>query len=240
MNDLELLAFDAEATFVTGADGRVTAENEPTPAPAPRMFLAGCAEGNLLRLRHDLERDVAQELDRLAAAEPPFASPEGEPRFLARYRALLAGAAPQFGLSFNLPNGLAPALNAGFVYSGSPAGEALMARFAAEGMPPHLAANGFGDLGEFWPPWCAALIGGEVAAVAFAARLGPRSAALGLVTFPGFRSRGLGAAVTAAWTRHGALADRRLFYGCARDNLSSRRVVQRLGLRFIGPTLRLA
>lgn len=240
MNDLELVALDAEATFLTRPDGRVIAENEPTPSPAPRMFLAGCAEGNLLRVRHDLEPGVAGEIEALATAEPPFASPEGEPRFLARYRALLASAEPQFGLSFELPNGLPPALEAEFAYSGAPAGEALMARFAADGIPPHLAANGFGDVGEFWPPWCAALISGEVAAMAFAARLGPRSASLGLVTFPAFRSRGLGAAVTAAWTRHAALADRRLFYGCARENLSSRRVVERLALRFIGPTLRLA
>ncbi|HEX2561700.1 GNAT family N-acetyltransferase [Phenylobacterium sp.] len=239
MNGLALIALDAEATFLTRPDGRITAENEPTPAPAPRMFLAGSADGNLLRLRDDVDPGAAREIERLVADEPPLAAPEAQPCFLPRYRELLDGAEPQFGLSFELPHGLAPAAEAEFVYSGAPAGEALMARFQAEGMPPQLAANGFGDVDEFWAPWCLAQIEGEAAAIAFAARLGPKGAALGLVTFPQFRGRGLGAAVTAAWTRHPELSTRRLFYGCSRENLSSRRVVERLGLRFIGPTLRL-
>lgn len=239
MNDLDLVALDAEATFVAGPDGRITAENEPTPSPAPRMFLAGCAAGNLLRLRHDVEPATARQIERLAADEPPFAAADAEPRGMSRYRELLGGADPQFGLSFDLPHGLGPAADAEFIYSGSEAGDRLLAGLAAEGAPPAMKAMGFGDVGEFWPPWCVAKVAGEIAAIAFAARLGQRAAALGLVTFPEFRGRGLGAAVTAAWTRHPELADRRLFYGCARDNLSSRRVVERLGLRFIGPTLRL-
>jgi hypothetical protein len=239
LNDLELVALDAETAFVMRPDGRIAWENEPTPVPAPRMFLAGCALGNLLRLRHDVDPAVARQIERLIADEPPFAASDAEPSGLSRCRELLDGAEAQFGLSFALPHGLASALDAEFVYSESAAGDRLIAHLEAEGMPDHLVGMGFGDVGEFWPPWCVARLGGEIAAIAFAARLGPRGAALGLVTFPQFRSRGLGAAVTAAWTRHPALAGRQLFYGCARENLSSRRVVERLGLRLIGPTLRL-
>lgn len=218
----------------------MAAENEPAPGPAPRLFLAGCSDGLLLRLRHDVDVAAANEIEQLVAGEPPWTDPQAEPRIVPRLRQLLGGGEPQFGLTFELPHGLVPATEAAFVRSGTLEGGRLLDRLAAEGPPAALASAGFGAPEEFWPPWCAALVGGEIAAVAFAARLGPRGAALGLATLPDHRGRGLGAAVAAAWTGHPDLGGRVLFYGCARENRSSRRVVQRLGLRFVGPTLRLA
>jgi RimJ/RimL family protein N-acetyltransferase len=106
-------------------------------------------------------------------------------------------------------------------------------------MPASLVALGFPDTGEFWPPWAAVFDGDEIAALGFAARLGARGADLGLVTVPAFRGRGYGAAATAAWAAHPALANRTLFYSTTLTNLSSQRVVARLGLRFIGTTCRI-
>src|SRR6201999_1554917 len=100
--------------------------------------------------------------------------------------------------------------------------------------PPELFAMGFTDIGEFWAPWSAVFCDGEIASLAFAARLGDDAADLGLITVPAFRGRGLGTAATAAWTNHPALPGRTLFYGTDIGNRCSQRVTERLGLRFVG------
>ncbi|HEY9218874.1 MAG TPA: hypothetical protein VIO94_12540, partial [Phenylobacterium sp.] len=139
--DLDLLAIEAQTTFVLDADGRMLAENEPAPGPAPKLFFAGSAAGNALRLRHDVQG--AAEIERLAASEPPFREPGASPRWLARYRELLEAKDAQFGLSFELPRNLDDPPPAAFVLSGSAAGEALLAKLEAQGPPAELAAMGF-------------------------------------------------------------------------------------------------
>jgi predicted GNAT family acetyltransferase len=84
-----------------------------------------------------------------------------------------------------------------------------------------------------------ALAGDDIAALAFAARLGERGAEIGVVTLPQFRGRGFAAAATAAWSALPMLQDRALFYSTHRDNLSSQRVIARLGLPFLGVSMRL-
>jgi predicted GNAT family acetyltransferase len=75
--------------------------------------------------------------------------------------------------------------------------------------------------------------------VAFAARLSKAGACLGVVTVPAFRGKGYAAAVTAEWSRLPSLKSRALFYSTDQSNTSSQRVVARLGLRFLGASLRL-
>jgi len=110
----------------------------------------------------------------------------------------------------------------------------MLARFARDGMPKALFDAGYVDVGELWPPWCAAMAGEEVAALCCAARLGDRGAEAGLYTFAPFRGQGYGAAVTAGWSRLGSLADKTLFYSTQWTNRSSMAVTRRLGLRRIG------
>ena len=138
---------------------------------------------------------------------------------------------------YQLPRGLAHDASVRIVRSETAQGDKLIAALARE-MPPALADAGFATADHFWAPWCVALEGDQVAATAFAARLGAHGAEIGVYTFPGFRGRGLAAAVTSAWSAHPALAGRALFYSRAADNLSSGRVTQRLGLRRIGASLR--
>jgi RimJ/RimL family protein N-acetyltransferase len=104
-------------------------------------------------------------------------------------------------------------------------------------VPAGFAEMGFVDVSDFWDPWCVALQDGEVASVAFAARLSETGASLGLATQPEFRGKGYAAAATAGWTRAPALRSRALFYGTDPTNISSRRVAARLGLRFLGASL---
>jgi predicted GNAT family acetyltransferase len=92
----------------------------------------------------------------------------------------------------------------------------------------------FVDVGELWAPWCVALDGDEIASIAFTVGTGPASAEVGVATMPAFRGRGFAAAATAGWAAHEALRGRRLFYSTSWSNVSSQRVTERLGLRFIG------
>jgi predicted GNAT family acetyltransferase len=104
-------------------------------------------------------------------------------------------------------------------------------------MPAGLAGMGFAGIADLWMPWCAAHRDGTVASVAFAARLSPTGAELGVATAPEARGHGLAAAVTATWSAHPDLAGRARFFTTAVENHSSRRVAERLGLRLLGPTI---
>ena len=116
----------------------------------------------------------------------------------------------------------------------------MLAQLADRGLPQSMLDAGFRGIGDFWEPWCVALADGEIASIAFAARLGPVGAEAGVYTFPGFRAQGFAAAVTASWSSLPSLDGRALFYSTARSNRSSRRVAARLGLRLIGASVRIS
>jgi hypothetical protein len=141
-------------------------------------------------------------------------------------------------MSYVLPNDVAYQHDARLICSDSPAGQELRATLAAQGLPTGLAGMGFS--GDFWNPWCVALQQDEVASVAFAARLSETGACLGLATSPELRGKGYAAAATAGWARMPTLRSRALFYGTSQTNVSSQRVVARLGLRFLGGSLSLS
>jgi ribosomal protein S18 acetylase RimI-like enzyme len=240
-SDGDLLAIQAATRFVMTDSGRVLCENAPDRSAAPRLSLMGCTSGNLARLRHDVGGETAHAIEALVADEPPLGDPDNTPVHLEDYIRLLAGEAPverwSTGLSWCFPDHLSYTHEVPLVGSGTPEGDRLLARLRDQGMPPALAAIGFVDVGEFWAPWCVALDGDDIASIAFAARLGPHGAETGVATAPAFRGRGFAAAATAGWSSLPALRGRALFYSTSRSNVSSQRVVQRLGLRFLGASL---
>lgn len=246
MDDRELLGLQADTGFRSDASGRISVEHDPGHRPTPRMYLARCPQGHVLRIRRDVGDDTARAIERLAADEPPLAAPDagGEPPYLAGYLRLLGAEAPieqhELGLVWALPAGVKFDHTARLVRSATPEGDALIARLISGGMPTAMVALGFVDTDEFWPPWCVALEGGEIASIAFAARIGPNAAEVGVTTMPAFRGRGYAAAVTAGWADHPALGGRPLFYSTSGANRSSQRVVERLGLRFLGTSLRIS
>jgi ABC-type cobalt transport system substrate-binding protein len=141
---------------------------------------------------------------------------------------------------YKLPNGLRYEHPAPIVRGDSPEGQAMLARLAERGMADYMVDAGFKDTRDLWEPWCVALDGGEIASIAFAARLGAIGAEVGVYTFPKYRSRGFAAAVTASWASLESLKQRALFYSRAKSNRSSQRVAARLGLRRIGSSFRVA
>jgi hypothetical protein len=235
------LAVQVATLFELTRSGRILHDNAPDRSPGPRFYLGGCQAGNIARIRHDVGPHTARALERLCADEPPLSHPESTPLHVDDYVKLLATETPVVhttaGLTWSFPDPFAYAHDVELVGSGTPAGDALLARLADRGIPRGLLALGFNSLADFWPPWCVALQDSQIASIAFAARLAPAAAETGVATVPGFRGRGLAAAATAGWATHPSLEGRALFYGTSRTNVSSQRVAARLGLRFLGASL---
>ena len=228
-------------SFVLTASGRVLRDNAPDRSTGPRLYLAGCQSANLVRIRHDVGQATACAIEALVCDEPPLCEPDSTPVHLEEYIRLLAAEAPiehsNPALTWCFPDHLQYEHDVRLVGSDTPEGERLLADLAERGVPQAMVDLGFVTAADFWPPWCVAIHECEIASIAFAARLGPTGAATGVVTVPAFRGRGLAAAATAGWASLQSLAGRALFYSANRTNVSSRRVAERLGLRFLGASL---
>jgi hypothetical protein len=244
MSDFELLSIQYQTRFLTTQPGRIVRENDPDHSPGPRLWLAGCASGNVSGVGSDVADGVAAEIAALLATEPPFVIRSSPPKYLDRYMELLSrdAAAPTSnpGLIYVLPNGLSDESGVSLVSSDSNEGQRLQTSYSTHGMPDQLVKLGFRNVSDLWLPWCMALQEGEVVSAAFAARLSEAGACLGVVTVPAFRGQGYAAAATAGWSRLPSLASRALFYSTDQGNVSSQRVIARLGLRYLGASLRLA
>lgn len=243
LSDADLLQIQYHTLFVTDEAERIVRENDPDRSPGPRLWLGGCARGNAFGLRTDVPEALAGEVGALLAAEPPFTSREGLPEHLDRYLELLSSeGVPRrsgFGLTYALPHALEYGSDVVLIDSESEEGKLLRTTFSRRGMPPELLSLGFRDTSDLWEPWCIAFHEDQVASVACAARISESGAELGITTVQALRGRGYAAAATAGWTHLKSLQSRTLFYSTQRENFSSQRVAARLGLRFIGPSLRL-
>ncbi|HEY3887012.1 MAG TPA: GNAT family N-acetyltransferase [Caulobacteraceae bacterium] len=253
-DDFARLRRDVADSYVISTSGRIEA-GSPSPsgprpattapkrATGPRLHFAGGAAGNLLLLRHDVSQPVADPVRALAAAAPPWRDPDTPPAGLGELVALLSRDAavevdgPE--IVFRLPNGLDLESDATLVRSDTAEGERLLDRLARDGLPKSLIHAGFIGLGDFWWPWCVAMRGPDIAAMAFTPRLGETGAEIGVFTFPAFRGQGFAAAATAGWSSLPSLEGRELIYSTRLTNRSSRRVAERLGLRAIGARVRI-
>jgi GNAT acetyltransferase-like protein len=243
-DDLRLLRVDLDTMFVMSASGRIERENDPDRSPGPQLFFAGCPFGNVARVRYDVDDRAAQRVLDLAAKAPPWRDLDSLPAGVEKIVELLSGDQPAEALVahliYKLPNGLRYEHPAPIVRGDSPEGRTMLARLAERGMPEYMVDAGFKDTRDLWEPWCVALDGGEIASIAFAARLSAVGAEVGVYTFPKYRGRGFAAAVTASWASLESLNRRALFYSTAKSNRSSQRVASRLGLRRIGSSFRIA
>ncbi|MGO9450586.1 MAG: GNAT family N-acetyltransferase [Candidatus Binataceae bacterium] len=249
-DDLKLLHIDVETVFVMSPTQRIERVNDTDSSIGPRLFLTGCPQGNSAHVRHDVEDQMAERLLAIAAEEPPWRDPWVLPQCIGKLLDVLFNNPPfatgpasrtplnvGTGLIYQLPNHMKYEHAANIVRGDSVEGHQMRMRFAERGMPEPMVAAGFKSVADFWEPWCIAIESEEVAAIAFAARLGSTGAEIGVYTFPEFRARGFAAAVTASWSSLPSLNGRALFYSTSRSNRSSQRVAARLGLRMIGASV---
>lgn len=233
--ELAILDLHRRTAFAFDERGRMAYESAPDRSRGKRFSFAGCREGNIGVVRDDVPDSVADQLETLLADEPPLSAPDATPRHLQDYVNLLGGVA-SLGLLWVFPGPLDYGDGAHLVRSGSDEADNLLCRFD-EVIPPGLADAGFHTPTDLWEPWCVAVVDGQIASLAETVRTGVDGAEVGVDTDPSFRGRGLGAAATAGWSRHPHLTARTLFYSTGRENKSSRRVTERLGLRFLGSTV---
>ena len=242
-SDLELLRADAHTSLAITQDGRIERQNDPDRTPGPRLLFAGCAQGNFSYVGHDVPDGTALRLTQIAERQPSWRDADLVPPSLVEFVDVLSGeqraVEVSYGFSYVLPHDCAFEHEATLVQDDTAEGNRLAAHFGHRGLPQRMVDAGFNTFEDLWRPWCIALDGEEVASIAFAARLGPAGAAVGVHTFPGFRGRGFAAAATAGWSALPSLSFRRLFYGTQRSNRSSQRVTDRLGMRRIGAFLAL-
>jgi hypothetical protein len=188
-----LLAIQYRTLFLVGDTGRIERENDPDRSPGPRFWLAGCVSGNISGVRSDVADDVAAEIAALVATEPPFADLTSPPTHLDRYIDLLArdAAAPREmrGLIYELPHYLQHESRVRLIDDESNEGRCLHQFFSIHGLPDGFAELGFRSISDLWRPWCVALVNGEVASVAFAARISETGAELGVTTAKAFRAK---------------------------------------------------
>ncbi len=240
-DNLRLLHVDVATMFVMSASERIERSNDPDCSPGPRLYFSGCVHGNILRVRNDIEDQVASRLLAIGADEPAWRDYEVLPRCLGKFIDLLSTSQPVATVAphiiYRLPNHLEYEHAATIVRGDSAEGAAMLSRFAERGLPQPMLDAGFKGVGDFWEPWCVVAERDEIAAIAFAARLADSGAEIGVYAFPNFRARGFAAAVTASWSSMPSLDGRALFYSTARSNRSSQRVAARLGLRMIGASV---
>jgi hypothetical protein len=234
--DLGLLAVHAATRYALTKSGRILHWTDPKRSPGPRFAIAGCAQGNVILIGHDVGEETARALLALAAGEPPFCEPGGAPVHLDEYIQLLAREAPvekrePDGLLYSFPERLAYEHGAELVSSETPRGRRFL-----DGLPPGRQFAGWSHpvRGHIWAPWCLALHDGEIASIVETVATGAAGAECGVTTAPALRGRGFAAAAAAGWAALPPLRGRALFYGTNLSNRSSRRVTERLGLRLIG------
>ncbi len=244
MSAARLLALDASTLFTLSDTGRILRENDPDQSPGPTVFFAGCSDGNQIYVHQRVDNDVTTRALKLLAEEPLWLNPDTLPAAMPAVLSLLEsethGKAVERSLIYQLPHRPVVAGDLTFICSGSKEGAWLLNDLQHNGMPKHLVGAGFVSLHDFWAPWCVVMDKQTIAALAFAARLGAQGAEVGVYTFPGWRSQGFAAAVTAKWSSLPDLAGLELFYSSSRENRSSRKVAERLGLQCFAAGLRIS
>lgn len=226
----ELLSIQVETLFLLDGDHRLRATNDIGLPPAPRFFLGRTPNGNLWRARYDQPRALVAALARLAEAEPPGAGAEEPPASLARIRALLDARAPVTRVERG------PA----FVFEQPPTMPAEVVEItpADTSALRETLADWAGEVARR-RPCMVALVDGMAVSICASARRGTHAAEAGVETLPAFRGRGLATRVTAAWASAVAAEGLIPLYSTAWENLASRVVARKLGLRQYGEDLHL-
>ncbi len=218
-----LLRLELETLWETDTDGRLLHTRTPVHRSPPLVVIATGSDTWCWAVAADLDTDV---VDRVTDQLDQHTEPTADAR--QGVHDILATTGPLSrwldGPSFVFTQRLPPPAHIEVWSSATHDDDAL------EGlMPEHDRA-----LDE---PWAAAMVEGRVAAVCETARSAPRSVEAGLWTYPPYRRRGLGSAITAVWSS--LVEGRTAFYSTSSDNVASQGVARHLGLQPLGSWLQI-
>lgn len=212
----------AEALFRHDARGRLIEVNQWNGGVAPRFFLMRMAEGAIARFRQDVPDDLAARLTELCARERVSDPPPERPAYESEYLGALAPAERVWaGPAFTFPDD-PPAFAETVAIDEANAG---------------FLGDGFEDWAPDVPhrrPFMAVIEEGRAVSVCASVRISRDVHCAGVETLPGSRGRACGSAVVAAWARAVRDLGATPFYSTSWDNLASRGLARRLGLRLFG------
>jgi hypothetical protein len=217
-----------EALFTHDADGNLDRVNDPTGAPAPRLFVGRTVEGVVRRFRHDVGRDLRRELDTALHDEHLEQHTLDSRIDPSRYQSILGRAGPVQrtweGPAFVFPDEIPTSRDAIRLTHDN----AQLLRPYLESWLPDV------DLGG---PMYVVVVDGHAVALCASARQTNMADEAGVDTAPSFRGRGLAGQVVAAWAREVRNASRVPFYSTSWENDASRAVARKLGLAQFGSDL---
>ncbi len=222
MDDLALLEVQAETLFTYDGRGRTLRDNVPEGGPAPRLFVGRTLTGDLARFSAVLPESVVAGLVAALAEEPHAQSFQASLATDAPLRAILAEHSPVTA------SGSGPT----FVFPDEIPLPGNVQQITAANVD--LVRDGFPDLYRTFAavPLCFAVVrDGAAVAVCFSSRIGPRATEAEVETLPEFRGNGYAVAVTAVWARAVRAAGSIPLYTTSWENVGSRGVARRLGLR---------
>lgn len=227
--DFALAQRRVDALFTRDRQGDLLTLNElepvPPPTPAPRIYLGVTAGGIVRGYRHDVPAALRVDVEHLCEDIAPPAHSRGQ--LLPFLRAVLAAHKPvgdwelSTGPAFVFPGVMCLSAE---VVAIEPAQEDVLAEHF-----PFTATW----LRERWP--CYAVIADDRAvSICYSARRTNAVAEAGVDTAETFRGRGYAALVTAAWAYAIRAAGITPVYSTSDENVASRAVARKLGLRLFG------
>jgi hypothetical protein len=178
-------ALHLETMFVLDAAGRIASTREPAATPGPLFSLVRSVAGCAWAVRIDVAQAIADELNRLAREEPPLSELRDAPVHAARYKSMIGGRV-QSGPAFTFPQAITRAPDVAVVED-----ERLLDH--------HFRGWVAGEIAAGRAPVMAIVANGYPVSVCFSARRSSAAAEAGVETAAGFRGRGFGPRVTAAW-----------------------------------------
>jgi len=223
MDDLALLRLELETLWTTDPRGRLLGCVDDETRPPPLLVVAACRAGAVWTTSVAVPDATHDRVATLLVAEPGADELGWSPSCASGLIDAMGEAGdvgvPHGGPSYVVRAPLAPTADVDL------RSDAEMGVAALRGLIPEVDRS-------LTAPWVVAMVDGVVAAVCETARSTPRSVEAGVWTYEPRRRRGLGAAVTAAWSAR--VAGRTAFYSTAWDNAASQGVARRLGLHPIG------
>jgi hypothetical protein len=220
-----LIEIQLEVLLARDTHDRLTTTRDPSPRPAPRLFMGRSAEGNVWGVRHDVDPAIKIELDRLCRTEPKIDAPAvGRlPACRERIVGLLAPIEFEWrGPAYVLPNELPHDDRAREVNAAESAEWIETFPWLAE----HFQALS---------PVAIAFEDGKAAAVCHAPRGRTAVAAeAGVETLEPFRRLGLGTAAVACWARAVQRSGRLALYSTSWANQASQAIAHRLSALLYG------
>jgi hypothetical protein len=225
MRGRELMRIQIETLFTHDARGRLVRVNEPNGKAAPRFFLGTTPDGNEWRVRHDVDNEIAFELESLCRAEPIR---DVAPVESTRYEELLARvgpaesiwAGPAYWFERELPD--APAA-------------VPITDDNRDLLRPHLE-EWLVDVG-YREAMFAVVLDGHAVSIAASVRTSRRADEVGVETAAPFRGNGYARQVVVAWA-HAIRSMRRIpLYSTSWQNVASQALAHSLGLSRYGADL---